>query len=45
MVSVNTPFESFINEKMVLGMPSENWQCQSRRNMGGQLIPDTRCSG
>ena len=34
-----------IEEQMVLGMPSENWQCQGRRNMGGKLIPDTRCSG
>ena len=34
-----------IKEKTVLEMPSENRQCQGRRNMGGQLIPDTRCSG
>ena len=26
-------------------MLSENGQCQGRGNMGGQLIPDTRCSG
>ena len=31
--------------KMVLEMPSENRQCQGRGNMGGQLIPDTRCRG
>ena len=34
-----------IKEKVVLEMPSENRQCQGRGNMGGQLIPDTRCSG
>ena len=26
----------------MLEMPSENRQCQCRRNMGGQLIPDPR---
>ena len=26
-------------------MPSENRQCQGRGNVGGQLIPDTSCSG
>ena len=34
-----------IKEKMVLEMLSENRQCQGRRNMGEQLIPDPRCSG
>ena len=34
-----------IKEKMVLEMPSENWQSQGRRNMGRQPIPDARCSG
>ena len=29
----------------MLAMPSENRQCQCRRNMGGQLIPDPRCRG
>ena len=31
-----------IKEKMVLEMLSENRQCQGRRNMGLQLILDTR---
>ena len=30
---------------MVLEMLSENRQCQCRGNMGGQLVPDPRCSG
>ena len=34
-----------IKEKVVLEMPSENRQCQGRGNMGGQLIPDPKCSG
>ena len=36
---------SSIKEKVVLEMPSENRQCQGGGNMGGQLIPDTTCSG
>ena len=32
-------------KKMVLGMPSENRQCQGRGNVGRQLILDTGCSG
>ena len=31
-----------IKENMVLEMPSENWQCQGRRNMGRHLIDYSR---
>ena len=39
--------ETWVGTKvnMVLEMSSENRQCRGRRHMGGQLIPDTRCSG